>query len=238
MTAANEQISDLKEFLGNTQMFRSLPLDQLESLAKIAQLKTYRKGETIFWEGDEGTGFFVVKTGRVKVFKLSADGKEQILHLFAVGEHFAEVPAFDGQCFPASAAAVEKSELLFFEQTAFLDLLRQEPTLAINMLVSFARHLRRFANLVENLSLKEVPGRLATYLLDLSDRTGNSQIVELDLTKSQLAARLGTIPETLSRVFYKLSSEGLIALDGAKITILDRDRLSEQASISTTGRRS
>jgi CRP/FNR family transcriptional regulator len=233
MTAANEQISKLQKFLGNTQMFRGLPPEHRESLAKIAHCKTYSKGEIVFWQGDEGTGFFLVKKGRVKVFKLSADGKEQILHLFGVGEHFAEVPAFDGQCFPASATAVEKTELLFFPRTAFLELLKQQPTLAINMLVIFARHLRRFASLIEDLSLKEVPGRLAAYLLDLSDRTDNSQTVELDLTKGQLAARLGTIPETLSRIFYKLSNEGLIAIDGSKIELLDRDRLSEYAFISS-----
>jgi CRP/FNR family transcriptional regulator len=170
----------------------------------------------IFEEGDEGRGFFVVKFGRVKVFKLSTDGKEQILHFFGDGEHFAEVPAFDGQCFPASAAAIEKSELLFFPRTAFLALLEQHPTLAIAMLAVSARHLRRMAQIIENLSFKEVPGRLAVCLLYLSDRNGKGDEVELDMTKTQLAAFLGTIPETLSRVFAKMSQDGLIAIDGSR----------------------
>ena len=211
--------------MANVQLWRGLPEDQLDALAKIAIAKTYRKGEVIFEEGDEGRGFFVVKFGRVKVFKLSTDGKEQILHFFGDGEHFAEVPAFDGQCFPASAAAIEKSELLFFPRTAFLALLEQHPTLAIAMLAVSARHLRRMAQIIENLSFKEVPGRLAVYLLYLSDRNGKGEEVELDMTKTQLAAFLGTIPETLSRVFAKLSQDGLIAIDGSRIKLLNRERL-------------
>ncbi|MBE9126133.1 Crp/Fnr family transcriptional regulator, partial [Coleofasciculus sp. LEGE 07081] len=220
-----DQPSKLKELIANIQLWRGLPDEQLDALAKIAIAKTYRKGEIIFEEGDEGRGFFVVRSGRVKVFKLSTEGKEQILQLFGAGEHFAEVPAFDGECFPASATTLEKSDLLFFPRTAFLELLQQHPTLAINMLAIFARHLRRFAQLVEDLSLKEVPGRLAAYLLYLSDRNKTLKVVELDITKTQLAALLGTIPETLSRVFAKLSQERLISIEGSRIQLLDREGL-------------
>jgi len=167
----------------------------------------------------------VVQSGRVKVFQLSATGREQILHVFETGDNFAEVPVLDGQCFPASAAALEPTEVLFFPRQFFLRLLEQHPTLAINMLKSFARHLRRFSHLVDNLSLREVPGRLAAYLLQLSEQANDADQVDLDLTKRQLAARLGTIPETLSRVFYRLSREGVIAVEGTQITLHDRDRL-------------
>ena len=217
--------AEIREFLERVQLWRGLPSEQLDALAAIASLKNYRKGETIFWEGDEGTGFFIVFSGRVKVFKVSAEGKEHILELFGAGEHFAEVPAFDGQCFPASAAALEPTELLFFPRISFLQLLERHPTLAINMLAIFARHLRRFARIIEDLSLKEVPGRLAAYIIYASDRANRAEEIELDMTKSQLAALLGTIPETLSRVFAKLSHKGAIAIDGSKIKILDRKRL-------------
>ena len=194
-------------------------------LVPIVQVHRYKRGDTIFWQGDAGIGFFIVKTGRVKVFKLAKDGKEQILHLFGPRDHFAEVPALDGKPFPASAAAIETTELILFPRLAFLDLLYQQPTIAINLLLSFARHLRRFSGLVEELTLKEVPERLATYLIQLSDRTNNSHTVELDMSKGQLAALLGTIPATLSRALYRLSSEGIIAIDGARIELRDRDRL-------------
>jgi CRP/FNR family transcriptional regulator len=107
----------------------------------------------------------------------------------------------------------------------FLDLLERHPALTINMLKGFARHLRRFSQLVDNLSLKEVPGRLASYLLTLSERTGNVDQVELDLNKGQLAARLGTVPEPLSRVFYRLSQQGILEVEGSTVTLLDRERL-------------
>ena len=220
-----KQDSKLREFLSNIKLWRGLPEDQVEQLARIAIAQTYSKGEIIFQAGDEGSGFFIVVSGRIKVYKTSVEGKEQILHLFGASDHFAEVPAFDGQNFPASAMALETSELLFFPRTSFLNLLQEQPSLAIKILGVFARHLRIMAQLVEDLSLKEVPGRLATYLLYLSDRNNSSDTVELDMTKSQLAALLGTIPETLSRVFGKLSAEDIINTNGSKIELLDRQRL-------------
>jgi CRP/FNR family transcriptional regulator len=224
-----QEPTDLTEFLSQTAMFQGLPLEQLIDIANVAIAQSYGKGEVIFHQGDEGIGFFVVRSGRVKVFKVSVDGKEQILHVFGSGDHFAEVPALDGKCFPAAAAAIEKAVLLFFPRLSFLHLLEQQPTLAINMLKSFARHLRQFSNLVDNLALREVPARLATYLISLSPQVDTTETVELDLTKGQLAAKLGTIPETLSRVFSKLSREGLIELDGSNVKLLDRERLNSLA---------
>lgn len=219
----------LLEFLSQTIMFQGLPQDQLAELAELAIAQSYEKGDILFHQGDAGSGFFVVRSGRIKVFKLSADGKEQILHIFNEGDHFAEVPALDGERFPASAAALEPSGVLFFPRQAFLQLLEQRPTLAINLLRSFARHLRHFSQLVDHLALREVPARLAAYLLSLSERTAETDIVLLDLPKGQLAARLGTIPETLSRIFAKLSREGLIEIEGSTIKLLDRSRLNQLA---------
>ncbi|NJR21875.1 MAG: Crp/Fnr family transcriptional regulator [Richelia sp. CSU_2_1] len=217
--------ASLLDFLSQTMIFQDLPIEQLTEVANLAIDRSYTKGEIIFHQGDPGIGFFVVRSGRVKVYKLSGDGKEQILHVFAGGDHFAEVPALDGQCFPATAAAIEKSKVLFFPRQSFLQLLEQQPTLAINLLKSFARHLRLFSHLVDNLALREVPARLASYLLNLSEAAGNVETVELDLPKGQLAARLGTVPETLSRVFAKLKRDGLIEMDGSKVKLLDFDRL-------------
>ena len=206
-------------------MFQGLPHDQLAAIAQLARRQSYSKGEMIFHQGEESGGFFVVQSGRIKVFQLSANGREQILHIFGPGDHFAEVPAFDGKCFPASAAALTGTNVLFFPRQFFLDLLEHNPTLAVNMLKSFARHLRRFSSLVDTLSLREVPGRLAAYLLKLSDQTDHPNQVELDLNKGQLAAMLGTVPETLSRVFHKLSQDGMIKMEGSIITLLNPNGL-------------
>lgn len=222
-------VEELQTFLAGTDLFEDLPAEQLDAVARIAKLQTYTKGDPIFFEGDRCPGFFVVKSGRVKVYKTSPDGKEQILHWFAAGDRFAEVPAFDGGCYPASAAALEATELLLFPNEALLELLQAQPTLAFNLLAALARHLRRFAQLIDTLSLKEVPSRLAGYLLRLSDRNDGADLVELDLSKGQLAAFLGTIPETLSRTFAKLSQRQILELEGNRVKLCDRDRLQRLA---------
>ncbi len=219
--------SELSNWLQTTLIFQGLSPEQLEPLVQISQLQKFQKGEMIFIQDSEATGFFVVQAGRVKVFKMASNGKEQIMHLLGVRDYFAEVPALDGKCFPASAIALEYTELIFFPRLAFLELLHQYPAIAINMLMSLATHSRKLAHMVEELSCKDVPQRLASYLLDLSDRNHQANIITLDVTKTQLAARLGTIPATLSRALYRLSSEGLIAINGSQIELLDRDRLQE-----------
>ena len=221
--------TDLSNCLRATKIFRGLSPTQLDTIAEITQIHTFQKGDLIFQQGSAATGLFVVKAGRVKAFKLSAQGKEQILHLFGEGDHFAEVPALDGKDFPASAEALQLSEVIFLPRIAFLELLHQYPDIAINMLISLSQHARHLSQLVEDLSFKEVPQRLATYLLNLSDCTDNLCTIDLDLSKGQLAAALGTIPATLSRAFYRLSHEGLIAIDGSQIELLDRDLLQKMS---------
>ena len=220
--------------IARVPLFEGLPPQQIEDLAMIVTDQVFRKGETIFSEGEDGNGFYVVITGRVKIFKLSAEGKEQILHFFGPGEPFGEVPVFTGQHFPANAEAIEESQVFFFPRRSFVDLVKRNPSLALNMLAVLSKRLRRFAGLIDDLSLKEVPGRLAAYLLYLSGQNQGSKDLELTITKAQLASLLGTIPETLSRILGKLSSQGLIETDGRRIRILDSEALQELAE---SGRR-
>lgn len=215
--------------IAGVPLFEGLPSEQIEDLAMIVTEQGFTKGEIIFSEGEEANGFYVVIIGRVKIFKLSADGKEQILHLFGPGEPFGEVPVFTGHLFPAHAAAMEESRVFFFPRKSFVDLIKKNPSLALNMLAVLSKRLRRFAALIDDLSLKEVPGRLAAYLLYLSDQNKGAKVLELSVTKAQLASLLGTIPETLSRILGKLSSQGLIETDGRRIRILDHDALRELA---------
>ena len=219
----------LIEQIANIPLFEGLPKDQLQDLASIAVEKTFKRGQTVFSEGDSGIGFYVVSTGRIKIFKVSAEGKEQILHIFGPGEPFGEVPVFEGRRFPAHAVALEDSNFLFFPRAAFTDLIKKNPSLALNMLAVLSRRLRRFTVLVDNLSLKEVPGRLAAHLLYLSEAKGAVEEVTLDLPKGQLAGFLGTIPETFSRILTRLAKQGLIRTDGPRIKILDRQGLSDLA---------
>lgn len=220
---------DLPTFLGQTMLLSGLPKSQLLELSTIAIAQSYDKNESLFQKGDAGTGFFIVLSGRIKVFKLAKDGREQILHVFGEFDHFAEVPALDGKPYPASAEAIEPAMVLFFPRQPFLQLLEQDPHLAINLLKSFARHLRHFSNLLDNLTLREVPARLASYLLQLSQQANSSETVTLNLSKGQLAARLGTIPETLSRSFAKLKRQGLLDVKGIQIQLLDLELLQDLA---------
>ena len=211
-------------------LFEGLPKSQHDALASIALNRSYKKGQIIFSEGDEGAGFYVVISGRVKIFKLSPDGKEQILHMMEPGEIFGEVPVFTGQGYPAFAEAHINCSLLFFPRNAFIELIRKDPSLSLNMLAVLSWRLRKFAALIEDLSLKEVPGRLAAYLLYLSRKSGSGDEFDLDISKGQLASLLGTIPETLSRILGKMSRQRLISSEGSRIRIVDRATIEKIAN--------
>ena len=216
---------NLNEHISSIPLFDGLPEEQINDLAMIAESHLLEKGEIIFSEGDEGEGFYVVISGRVKIFKLSFEGKEQILHILGPGEPFGEVPVFTGQRFPAHAEAIEKSRIFYFSREDLLQLIRKNPDIALNMLAVLSKRLRQFTSLIDDLSLKEVPGRLASHLLYLSELQKGSRELELTITKGQLASLLGTIPETLSRILTKMAGQGFIESSGNKIKILDREGL-------------
>ena len=211
--------------LSAVPLFSGLEPHDLDLLAGLALQKSYRKGEFIFSEGDPGDGFYIIAEGQVKVFKSSSEGKEQILHIFGPGEPIGEVAVFAGIPFPANAAVLVKTTLLFFPRDAFTRLIAKEPTLALKLLAVLSMRLRQFTVQIENLSLKEVPGRIASHLLFLASEQNSREQVTLTISKGQLASLLGTIPETLSRIQAKMASEGLIKVSGREITLLDFEGL-------------
>jgi len=215
--------------MASSKLFKGLPAEELQQLQSISDLRSYEKSDMLFHEGADGDGFYVVATGQVKVFKMSFDGREQILHILAPGDPLGEVPVFAGQTFPANAQALAKSTLYFFPRQKLIDLYKESPSLAMNMLAVLSRRLREFTVLIENLSLKEIPQRLATYLLHEQAQRPISARVKLSVTKGVLSNILGTSQETLSRVLGKLSQEGLIDVQGKEISILDAERLQELA---------
>ena len=213
-----------RELLESVPFFGGLEDEHLDALAGIATVKPYAKSEAIFHEGDEAKGLYAVANGLVRIYKTSLSGKEQILHVFGPGEVFAEVALFKGRTYPANAQALEQSEILFLPKRAFTDLVRAEPDLALAMLGVMSMRLRGFVAKIEDLSLKEVPARLAQHLL-LLQASQDRDTVRLDLPKGQLASYLGTIPETLSRIFKKLSESGVLEIDGQTLRILDTSAL-------------
>ena len=222
---------DILHQIAASPLFQGLSRGHYEELAMTMLEQVFKRRQVIFSEGDDADGFYVVLSGRVKVFKLSAEGKEQILHILGPGEPLGEVAVFAGNCFPAHAEAMEESRLGFFPRDSFASLIARNPSLAMNMLAVLCQRLRTFTALVEDLSLKEVPGRLAAYLLYLKERHEGSPELVLDISKAQLASLLGTIPETLSRILARMSRRGIIRSEGSRgIRILDKDRLEELAT--------
>ena len=213
----------------NIPIFSGLSKDQVKKIGQIAAEKKMTNGKIIFSEGDKGNGFYIVVKGRVKVFKVSPDGKEHILHIVGPGETFGQVAVYAGRSFPASSAAITKSHLLFIPRVAFVQLIAGNPSLAMSMLAVLSLRLREFTVQIENLSLKEVPGRLASYLIYLADEQKTGDSISLPISKGQLASLLGTIPETLSRIFTKISAQNLIEVNGREIKILARTRINDLA---------
>lgn len=213
--------------ISNTPFFSSLTENQVQKLSQITTQKHFKKGDSVFFEGDEGDGFYIVIEGNIKIFKLSVEGKEHILHFFGPGEPIGEVPVFSGQQFPANAVAIESSHLLFFPRPSFIDLISKNPSLSLKMLAMLSRRLREFTIQIENLSLKEVPARLAAYLMLLSKEQETGEKIKLNISKGQLASLLGTIPETLSRIFSKMDSLGYINVNGRDIELLNPEGLED-----------
>ncbi|MFK4765991.1 Crp/Fnr family transcriptional regulator [Desulfobaculum sp. SPO524] len=219
-----------RDFIADLSLFSGLSSGQLDAVADIAVETRLAKGATIFVEGDRADGFYVVFEGQVKIFKLSPEGREQIIHIYGPGEPFAEVPVFEGGDFPANAEATRPSRVLYFPREALHRLIEREAGVAFNMLAAMAMKLRRFTVKLENLTLRETPQRLAAYLLDLSERSGGAEQLELDIAKGHLASLLGTAQETLSRVLRRMNDAGLIEVRGRFITLKQTDRLELLAS--------
>lgn len=219
---------DSRVYIKNCPLFAGTTPEDLDSLARIGKLRSHEKGDLLFSEGETAVGFFVVATGKVKIYKLSPEGKERILHIVHPGSTFAEAAIFGAGTYPAYAEPLEKSQLVFFPKREFLQLLHEHSQIAINMIGGLSRFLRQFATQIEELTFKDVPSRLARYLLDLAG--SRSPLAELPISKTQLASNLGTVSETLSRTFRKLSDEELIEVNGKVIRILDRERLEDLAA--------
>jgi CRP/FNR family transcriptional regulator len=230
MKSESEENSSIIPALRKTFLFGKLDEDSIELVASIARIKLYGRGDMLFLEGGESTGFFILLSGRVKLYKSSSEGREQILHLIAPGESFAEAALFSGEKYPATAAAIVDSKVIFFARKGFLALLESDSKIYLSMVASLSKWLRKMTDLVAELSLKDVESRLAAYILELCRRGGvpvqNGVVVEIDVEKRELALYLGTVSETLSRTFKRMREAGLIEVEGKAVTITDAEKLS------------
>ena len=219
---------ELKTLLARCYLCSGLKEDELTKIAQIASGRKLRKDEMLFFEGDAASGFYILLSGRVRVYKASAEGKEYTMHRIMPGQLFAEAAIFQGDKFPANAAEEEDSLVAFFPRDAFLKLLSDSPQLSMKIIGSLSGFVREFNRRLEELSLKEVPARIASYLLTLAEENKSHNII-LDSSKTKLAKRLGTISETVSRNLKKLKGLGVIEVDRQNIKILNLKKLSQIA---------
>lgn len=214
--------------LAKVPLFSSLNPAQLTTLENNSAVLKLDKGQVVFFEGVEAKGFYVLLTGQVKIYKSSPEGKEHILHVLGPGEPFAEVPMFQGTEFPANAMALQQSTALYLEKAVLIRLMERDPGFAMAMLASLSQRLRQMSTMIGQITLREVPARLAAYLLLQADDKESDTFV-LDMSKGNLAGFLGATREALSRALAKLEDQGFIAMANRTITIVDRDGLRDVA---------
>ena len=215
--------------LRSCQLFASVPAADLETIASFAIAKQLSKGDYLFHEGTPSEGFYVVQRGAINVHRVSAIGKEQVIHVFRAGQSFAEAALASEGGYPADARALENSTLFLIPKPDFLGLLRSRPELALRMLGSMSQHLRVLVGLIDDLTLKDIESRLANWLLKRCPRPYGSTptTIQLDRTKRVLAAELGTVSETLSRTLAKFREVRLLKVAGKTITIRNPAQLDE-----------
>lgn len=229
-------------FLKKISYFASLGPTDLEKIKGLVSEKRFHRNEIIFLEGDPCPGIYFVISGRVRIFKTSVDGKEQVLAVMESSASFNDVPLFDGGPNPASAQAIEPSVIYMVRKESMLTIIHDYPSVALAVLRVFAERLRHLTLLVEDLSFRRVTSRLARILLQYAEGYGESparaagvtfqappRALELKqrITQQDLAAMVGTAREMISRSLKALEEEGAIKMERHKILIHDPQLLKE-----------
>src|SRR6185312_13084462 len=200
--------------LRKTQLFATLTDREMTPLSARASKRHFDRGEVLFSEGDPRHGLFVVASGRIRIFKLSPSGREQVLAVEGPGSSFAELPVFDGGVYPASASAVQDSEVLFISRRDFQNYCLEHPEVALKVLAVVGSRLRRLVGIIEELSFTTVRQRLISVLVKLAQTEGQQteRGIEFQLPAShqELANQLGTVRELVSRNLMRLHAEGVL----------------------------
>ena len=213
---------------------RTLPAAERDGLAKHCSFRTLERGASVFTEGDPPEGVFLIVVGRIKLVRSSSKGREQILHEEGAGVTLAEVPVFDGRGYVGSAVAVEEALVFFVPRSPLLKALKHSPGSALEVIHILASRVRTLAGVVEDLSLRGVTERLAAYLCREAERAGG-EVVELRVTRDELATHLGTVREQASRALSELNAAGLIEIKGRRIVIVQPAALRRRGSLASAG---
>jgi CRP-like cAMP-binding protein len=216
------------QLLKEIPLFSELSNKDLERILQVASRQKYHKDNLILIEEEIGSTMFVILSGRVKISRISDDGREVILSILSEGDFFGEMSLLDGQTRSANVTAIEESELLVIRREEFLQMLRDYPQIAINLLKELAQRIRKSDEHIKSLSLQDATGRVASTLLRIAEdsgvlRKGQVEISELPL-QQDLANMAGTSRETISRVIKSLMQQGYLKKQKGKIIILDYDK--------------
>lgn len=229
-------LETIESILRKTPLFATLTDGERRALSTRITKRHFNRGELLFQEGDPCSGLFLIASGKVRIFKLSSSGREQTLAIEGSGSSFAEIPIFDGGKYPASASALEDSEVLFISRKDFQNYCREHPEVALKVLAVVGTRLRRLVGIIEDLSFTTVRQRLISLLLRLAQEEGtwaNEDVrIELAKTHQDLAAELGTVRELVSRNLSRLQAEGFIEVEGRTIIVKDLGGLKREQAAS------
>ncbi|MDI3519602.1 MAG: family transcriptional regulator, cyclic receptor protein [Caldanaerobacter sp.] len=217
------------EYLRKIPYFSELEDEKLEKLHNIATLKPVKKGCIIFTEGQKGGAIYFVKTGKIKISKISSVGKEYTIKIMEEGDVFGESTLFIGGEYPATAEAIEDSEILELRNKDIEDLILKDTQIALSIIKILAKRLKYIAVVIENLALRDSVGRTASILLTFARERGISTkegiLVEIDLKRQELANLAGTSRENITRILSQMDRDGIIKLGKDKILIKDLEEL-------------
>ena len=221
---------DFIQQLKNMPVFADLPDAQLKDIYQITTERKYRKGSVIFLEGEQGEGFHYLQSGKVKIVKMTDDGREHIINILSPGDLFAEVLLFNNRDYPATAIAVEDSKVGVIKNTDLERLILGNNLLALQLIKALSQRLLFAQQKIKNLALHDVTARTAETLLRLGTEHGrlltNGQIeITLELSRQDLASLVGTTRETVTRTLSSLKKDKIIDFDIHKITIIEPDKL-------------
>jgi len=199
-------------------------------LAARTVRKLFNAGELLFSEGEPCSGLHIIALGKVRIFKTSTSGREQVLAMNGPGESVAELPVFDGGPYPASAVAIEDTEIAFISRRDFNAYCLEHPEVALKVLSVVGARLRRLVGIIEELSFTTIRQRLIAALLKLAQKEGKKTErgieFQLPATHQELANQLGTVRELISRNLMRLQAEGLLDVDAREIVVKDMKGLS------------
>lgn len=221
---------DMATTLERTALLSSLSRAEFQSLALRTVRKLFKSGEVLFSEDEPCHGLHIIVHGRVRIFKTSVNGREQVLAINQTGESIAELPVFDGGRFPASAMAIEDTEIAFISRQDFHAFCMEHPEVALKMLAVVGGRLRRLVGIIEELSFTTIRQRLISLLLRFAETEGRQTPhgieFQLPVSHQELASQLGTVRELVSRNLMRLQAEGLLDVDARQIVVKDKAGLS------------